>query len=132
MSRGWVDMAREQIIRELSEVDLSGMRFTRCEEFRDAPDDLRDGESTVGFTLRIADGEVAVEDRVADDCDVRVISDYDEALTIAHDPDAPAAQPEAMRERMADGRLAIVGDPSAAPAALAGLDIHRLLASRTA
>lgn len=131
MSHGWVDMAREEIVRELSGVDLRGVRFTLCEEFREAPADLRDGQETVGFTLRIADGEVVVEDRVVDDCDVRIISNYDEALTIARDPDAPAAQPDAMQERMADGRLAVVGDPSTAPPALAHLDIHRLLASRT-
>jgi hypothetical protein len=36
-----------------------------------------------------------------------------------------------MEQRVAEGRLEIVGDPAAVPPALAGLDIHRLLSSRT-
>jgi hypothetical protein len=36
-----------------------------------------------------------------------------------------------MEQRMAEGRLEVVGDPADVPATLAGLDIHRLLSSRT-
>ena len=32
---------------------------------------------------------------------------------------------------MAEGRLKIVGNPADVPATLAGLDIHRVLSSRT-
>jgi hypothetical protein len=59
------------------------------------------------------------------------VSDYDDALAIARDPDAPVAQASAMEQRVAEGRLEIVGNPADVPGALAGLDIHRLLSSRT-
>jgi hypothetical protein len=59
------------------------------------------------------------------------VSDYDDALAIARDPDAPVAQASMMEQRMAEGRLKIVGDPADVPATLAGLDLHRLLSSRT-
>ena len=75
---------------------------------------------------------MTVDDELPDRCDLRVISDYDDALEVARDPDAPAAQAEAIEGRIAAGRLRIEGDPAAVPEALAELDIHRLLASRTA
>ena len=74
---------------------------------------------------------VEVEAQPTHDCDFRVVSDYADALAIARDPDAPVAQPSMMEQRMAEGRLKIVGDPADVPATLAGLDIHRLLSSRT-
>jgi len=133
MSPAWVEMAREEITRRLATVDLTGVSFVLCEEFTNPPADLRrSGADTIGFTLRITDGEVVLEDGVAETCDLRVVSDYDEALIIARDPDAPAASPGAVSQRLADGRLRIEGDPAAAPAQLAEVDIHRLLSSRTA
>ena len=70
-------------------------------------------------------------DQGTDDADVRIVSDCEDALVIARDPDAPAAQQSAMEERVAQGRLKIVGNPTDVPAVLAGLDIHRLQSSRT-
>ena len=132
MSPAWIKMAREQITEALTGTDLSGMNFALCEEFTNPPDDLRhEGASTIGFVVRIVDGRVEVDGQPTDDCDFRVVSDYDDALTIARDPDAPVAQPSMMEQRMAEGRLRIVGNPADVPATLAGLDIHRLLASRT-
>jgi hypothetical protein len=74
---------------------------------------------------------VEVGDRPIDDADCKIISDYDEARSVARDPEAAAADPAVMAERIAAGRLEIVGDPSTAPAALTELNIHRRLASRT-
>jgi hypothetical protein len=59
------------------------------------------------------------------------VSAYEDALDIARDPDAPAAQQNVMEQRMAEGRRKIFGNPADVPAILAGLDIHRLLSSRT-
>jgi hypothetical protein len=128
MSRAWIEMAREQIVKALAGTDLRGIDFTLCEEFTGAPEDLREeGEDTIGFVVRIEGGDVEVDGRPTDDCDFRVVSDYEDALAIARDPDAPVAQPSMMEERMAEGRLEIVGNPADVPAAIAGLDIHRLL-----
>jgi hypothetical protein len=132
MSPAWIDMAREQITKSLARADLGGLSFTLCEEFTDPPDDLRrEGANTIGFVVRVIDGRVEVEAQPTHDCDFRVVSDYADALAIARDPDAPVAQPSMMEQRMAEGRLKIVGDPADVPATLAGLDIHRLLSSRT-
>jgi hypothetical protein len=125
-------MAREQITSALAGQDLAGIDFTLCEEFTAPPADLRrQNATTIGCFVRVADGRVEVGDHPVDDADLRVVSDYADALSIARDPDAPAAQPSAMAARVAEGRLSVAGDPAAVPAMLAALDIHRLLSSRT-
>jgi hypothetical protein len=132
MSPAWIEMAREQITESLAAADLGGVNFTLCEEFTNPPDDLRpEGARTIGFVLRVSNGRVEVGGQPTDDCDFRVVSDYDDALAIARDPDAPVAQASAIERRVAEGRLEIVGNPADVPGALAGLDIHRLLSSRT-
>jgi hypothetical protein len=96
------------------------------------PDGLRrEGEATIGFSVRVADGRVEVGDRPIDNADFKVVSRYEDALVVARNPDASAAQQDMMEERVAEGRLSIVGDPSAVPTLIAALDIHRLLATRT-
>jgi hypothetical protein len=57
---------------------------------------------------------------------------YRHPLAVTWNPDAAAADPDAMARRVAEGRLRIVGDPSAAPPVLRDLDIHRLLVAHTA
>jgi hypothetical protein len=133
MSPAWIDMARVEITKALAGTDLGGLDFALCEEFTNPPDDLRrDGAATLGFCVRIDDGRVEVTDRPTDRADLRIVSDYEEALAVARDPDAPTAHQDMMEERIAEGRLTIVGDPSAVPDPLEGLDIHRLVASHTA
>jgi hypothetical protein len=132
MSPGWIEMAREEITAALAGADLGHLEFTLCEEFTNPPKDLRrEGAATIGFSVRIIDGRAEVGDAPIDDADFKVVSEYEDALAIARDPDAPAAQPDVMQDRIAEGRLEIVGDPADVPTALAELDIHRLLASRT-
>jgi hypothetical protein len=132
MSPGWIEMARAQITRVLTGENLAGIDFTLCEEFTSPPDDLRrDNAPSIGFFVRIANGLVEVGDHPLEDADFKVVSEYEDALAIARDPDAPAAQQSAMAERMAEGRLRLMGDPASVPAMLAELDIHRLLSSRT-
>jgi hypothetical protein len=141
MSRDWIDMARASVTDALADADLTDVDFSLCEEFTDPPRDLRpdgrrdgrpDGETTIGFFVRVDHGRVEVGDHPIDDADLKIVSTYDDALTIARDPDAPAADESEMRKRLTEGRLQILGDPSAVPEPLAKLDIHRLLASRTA
>lgn len=132
MSPAWIAMAREAITGALADGDLDGISFTLCEEFTDPPAELRrEGAATIGFFVRVADGRVEVGDRPIGDADVKVISSYEDALPIARDPGAPAAERSAMEQRIAEGRLTIEGDPSAVPLPLAALDLHRLLAART-
>jgi hypothetical protein len=126
-------MAREQILRALEGKDLSTIRFTLCEEFTNPPEHLRSpGAQSIGFYVRLGDGRVEVGDRPTNDADCTIISNYADALSVARDPEAAAADPAVMRERIAAGSLEIIGDPSAAPAVLAELNIHKLLAPHTA
>ncbi len=132
MSPAWIAMARERIADALSGRDLGDERYTLCEEFTDPPEHLLpEGAETIGFCVRIADGRVDVVDRPRSDADLRIVSDYADAVAVARDPDAPAADPAEAERRMRAGRLAIHGDPSRLPAALAELDIHRMLAAHT-
>lgn len=128
----WIGMARERITAALAGEDLDGVTFSLCEEFTDPPSHLRrPGAGTIGFCLRIAGGRVEVDDRPGTDVDLRVVSDYADALAVARDPDAAAADPAEAERRMRAGRLAVHGDPSRMPPALAALDLHRMLAEGT-
>jgi hypothetical protein len=133
MSPQWIAMARDEITRALSGRDLGQRRFTLCEAFTDPPEHLRrPDDAPIGFCIRLEGARVSVSDRLTENADCTVVSDYAEALAIARDPSSPSADPAVMAERLADGRLTIEGDLSAAPAALQEVDIHKLLAARTA
>jgi hypothetical protein len=132
MSPGWVEMAREEITHALSTADLADEQFTLCEEFTDPPDHLRRGDAeTIGFYVRLVGGQTEIGDDCRITADCRIISDYGDALTVARDPDAPAANPTEVQRRIAEGTLKIEGDSSRMPKALQHLDIHRLLAAHT-
>ncbi len=134
MSPLWIDMARRTITESLATADLDVEPFTLSEEFTHPPAHLRaDGEGeTIGFSICVGDGRVHVADAPAQHADLRVITDYGDALALARDPDAAAADPAEAERRVAEGRLRMEGDPSRAPAALLRLDLHRLLAAHTA
>jgi hypothetical protein len=136
MSPSWVAMARREITGALARRDLDVEPFTLSEEFTDPPAHLRSrsdpGSGTIGFWIRVGRGQVDVGGEPAPDADLRIISDYGDAVELARDPDAAAVDPAEAERRLADGRLRIEGDPSQAPPALLQLDIHRLLAGHTA
>lgn len=133
MSQEWIAMARDVITRATAGRDPGGGRFTLCEEFTNPPEHLkREGEDTIGFCVRVADSRIEVDDRPAGDADCTIISDYADALAIARDPEMAAADPEVIAERIAEGRVRIVGDASAAPPVLGDLDLHRRIAAHTA
>lgn len=132
MSPPWVDMARREITAALEGADLGTAPYTLSEEFTDPPAHLGRGGSTIGFSVSVGGGRVQVDGVPRHDADLRIISDYHDALVVARDPDAASTDPAEAERRIAEGRLRIEGDPSTAPPALAQLDIHRLLAAHTA
>ena len=133
MSPAWIEMAREAITNLLVARDLRGIDYTLCEEFTNPPEHLRrEGAATIGFYVRVADRQVEVGDHPIDDADVKIVSDYEDALAVAREPEAPAAEQEAVAERMAAGKLKIEGNPADMPSMFVELDIHKLLASQTA
>ena len=133
LSPPWIEMARAEITDALSSAgDLDVEPYTLSEEFTDPPPHLRPDGGTIGFFVRVGRGRVEVGDRPEPGADCRVVSDYADALVVARDPDAGAADPEEAERRMATGKLRIIGDPWQMPMVLRQLDIHRLLARRTA
>jgi hypothetical protein len=132
MSPGWIETARQVITTALRSKDLSNIAFSLSEEFTNPPEHLRRGAPSIGFTVRIAQGEVEVAGEPDEGATFRVISDYADALELARDPDLAAADPNLMLERLTSGRMKIVGNPGDVPPVLQGLDVHRLLAPHTA
>jgi hypothetical protein len=133
MSPAWIEMARRHITQAFATKDLRDIHYSLCEEFTNPPEHLRrEGEGTVGFYVRVAKGDIEVGDHPIDDSDLKVVTDYTDALDVARDPNAPAADPKVVQERIAAGRLTIVGDPSGMPIELVEANIHRLLAPFTA
>ena len=133
MSPAWIEMARVQILGALAGKSLSEVDYTLCEEFTDPPPHLkRPGQETIGFYLKVDGGRVEIGDHPVEDADLKVVSDYQEALVVARDPEAPAADPNVVQERMAAGRMKVIGNPATAPTVLRELDVHRLLSPRTA
>ena len=65
----------------------------------------------IGFCVVMRGGSVDVRDGPTNDADCTITSDYAEALAIARDPEAASADPSAMAERIADGRLTIKAIP---------------------
>lgn len=132
MSPAWIAAARQVLTRALSRHVADVNPFTLSEEFDNPPEHLDpDNDGTIGFTVRVGHGEVTVTERPARDADLRVISDYAEALKVARNPNAPADLAEVER-RIAEGRLRIEGDPWRMPAILQQLDLHGLLSGMTA
>jgi hypothetical protein len=131
MSPAWIAMARREITLALKGRDLGDAPFTMSEEFTDAPEHLRNGRERIGFSVRIADGTVEIDDRPASMADLRVISDYDDALALARDPNSASSDPVEAEQRLADGRLRLEGDPTRLPLALQEANIHTLLARHT-
>lgn len=132
MSPPWIDMARRQITGALAGRDLDVEPFTLSEEFTDPPAHLQPRGEPIGFYVRVGRGEVEVGGRPEPLADCRVISDYTDALSVARDTEMATTDAAEAERRMAAGRLRIVGDPTRMPRVLQQLDLHRLLASRTA
>lgn len=132
MSPSWVRMAKREIVAALEPRDLDVEPFTLSEEFTDPPPHLADDAEVIGFAIHVGAGSVEVLEGPAPDADVRIISDYTDALEVARDPGADATDPVETGRRVAEGRLRIVGDPTSAPPVLHEVDIHRLLAEHTA
>ena len=132
MSPSWIEMARHEITDALARENLDVEPFTLSEEFTDPPPHLGRGTGSIGFSIRVGRGRVEVRDEPDPAADLRVISDYADAVALARNPDASSNDPQEADRRIDEGRLRIEGDPSQAPPMLLQLDIHRLLAGQTA
>ena len=61
-SKEWVSVARDYLVAAVGDADLGDGRFSFCEVFTDPPAHLLEpGESTIGWYVSVADGELSVE-----------------------------------------------------------------------
>ena len=95
-SRAWIAAAREYLLGESRDVDLTGVDVSFNEVFTDPPARLDpDGVGRIGWYLRVADGRVEVGEGILPHADLRLTVDYATVLPAARwlssDPPLPAA-----------------------------------------
>lgn len=133
-SAGWVADVGRMITEGLAGEDLSGVDFSACEVFTDAPAHLCGaGEGVAAWYFRIRDGRIEVGQGVLHDASFEMRGDYQTILpivrmTMADNPTAAAA----VEDAMTSGRLRTRGGHAGAPPALARLNLHDRMAPRTA
>jgi hypothetical protein len=124
----WVTMLRGLVEEGLAGEDLAGINFTMCEEFTDPPAHLRrPGSATIGFYVRIENGEVVVGDHPID-ATFKLVGDYAAMREYALRPFSPTQlDPDtaAMRQRMIEeGKLRVVGARADWPPVTSQRDLH--------
>lgn len=83
-SDGWFDVLFAAIRRRLDEADLSGIHWSRSEEFTSPPAHLaRPGTNSFGWTVWIRHGEYTLVRETHHDVDLLYVVDYAAFLTIA-------------------------------------------------
>ena len=129
----WVDMLRDLILEGLGGQDLSAADFVLCEEYTDPPAHLRrPGSDSIGFHIRVRDGEVQVIDNVIEGSRAtkKLVCDYEWAKRYAmRFPD-----PRLRDQLLAEGLMRVEGegDMSKLPAFWLKLDTTSLIRPRTA
>lgn len=127
----WVDMLRDLIVQGLAGKNLSGIELTLCEEYTDPPAHLRrPGSATIGFFVRIANGEVELVNNVIEGATKKLVCDYGWAKRYAMRFPDPK-----LRERLiAEGIMRVEGENemSNLPAVWLELDTTSLIRPRTA
>ena len=124
----WVTMLRQLVEEGLAGEDLTGINFSMCEEFADPPAHLRrPGSATIGFYVRIENGEVEVGDHPID-ATFKLVGDYAAMREYALRPFSPRQlDPEtvAIRQRMIEeGKLRVVAARADWPAVVSQVDLH--------
>ncbi len=133
----WVAMVRELVEEGLAGEDLAGISFSFCEENTDAPAHLlRPGSDTIGFYVRVDNGEVEVGDQPIDGTTFKIVGDYSAMREYALRP-FPGAKPDpdtaALRQRMiVEGKMRVEGVRADWPAVISNLDLHNRARLRTA
>jgi hypothetical protein len=132
----WIAMVRGLVEAGLADQDLAGIDFSFCEENTDPPAHLRGaGSETIGFYVRIANGNVEVGDHPIDGTDFKIVGDWAAMRAYAMRP-FPGASPDpetmALRQRMIDdGTMRVEGARADWPAVISDLDLHNEARIRT-
>ena len=110
-SAAWVGVARDYILTQCAENDLSGIEMTFCEKFTDAPDDVATEAARItGWHCRIRGGEVEVVHGVLADADLTITADYEIVVPLARmvfegNPEGAAAAQKVVAEATAQGKM---------------------------
>jgi hypothetical protein len=133
----WVAMVRGLVEEGLDGEDLTGINFSFCEENTDPPSHLlRPGSNSIGFYVRVENGEVEVGDYPIDGTCFKIVGDYsamrEYALRPFHGAN-PDPETAALRQRMiAAGKMRVEGVRADWPAVISNLDLHNRARVRTA
>lgn len=129
-SKEWLEEARRQLQEGMAGEDLTGIEFTVCEEFTNAPEHLLSGSrGKVGWTIRISGGEVELLDCSVPEADVSAVRDYNGILADARRVRGAVADPELKKQL---DELVATQTAKKFPEALLNAGWHDRMAVRTA
>lgn len=108
--------------------------FSMSETYTDVPPDIAP-DGVAGWTVRLADGEIAFAPTPSPEVEVQIIGDYHVIRDIARivvdgDPEQQAKIDAIVAAAAGDGKFSIVGDPGTPPEAFA--PVHDDMARITA
>jgi hypothetical protein len=133
----WVDLIRSIVTSRISAAALEGVTFSLSEEFTSPPAHLvRHGSPSIGWHLKIADGQISVADVPLDRADVAIVADYATVLPLArlhlHGEEPPPEVAAALRDAAAAGKFRQQGSLDDEPDCLKRINLHDALAAETA
>ena len=129
-SEQWVDVARETLQNLSAGEEFGDLEISFCEEFTDPPENLSPTGESIGWYLKIANGELEVSAGVLKEADMKVIADYATVLPLARATHAEMAANPPDVAALA-GKMTREGDPSKMAALTWMGQLHDLLAART-
>jgi hypothetical protein len=135
-SERWIEAMRCIIYDEIDNALLGDVEYSQSEEFTDPPEHLcRDGASTIGYSILVADGRVHVIDRPLVDVSFHVVGDYALMAEVARTPFGATGLPPQVAQRLGravdEGTVRIHGERSGFPEALDRLGLHDRMAPLT-
>ncbi|WP_257556028.1 hypothetical protein [Sphingobium sp. CFD-2] len=113
-STPWVDMLRQFLTREFTAEDLDGVSDSLSWEVTSPPPHLlRDEEETIGFSIRLIDGQVEVRDALLPGANISIVIPYDVLIESFHNSNEEEVifMKQAAPKLVEEGKLVIAGSP---------------------
>ena len=125
----WIDIARGALEEIVAEQGKTGVRFSLCEVFTNAPASI-DPTGIVAWHFYVDGNTVAVSSGEVDDADVKIRTDYQAVLPQARQFYTPEILAERATEAPGAGFDSVQGDMSLVPEYL--VELHNRLCVITA